>query len=323
MKRAILTACGGYLPETILTNQDLAAKVDTTDQWIVERTGIKLRHIAAEHERTSDLATHAAKQALERAGCAVEDLDMIILATTTPDRIFPSTATKVQANLGMHHGMALDIQAVCSGFIYALSIANSFIQTGQAKRVLVIGAEVMSRIVDWDDRGTCILFGDGAGAVLLEEASLVAASPERGILSTDLYSDGRYQDILYVEGGMHENHATGKIRMLGKEVFRHAVDKMYQSVKDALAKADLSVDDIDLLVPHQANMRIIAQIAKKLRLKEEQTVVTVDHHANTSAASIPLALNEAWEQGLLVENKLVVMEALGGGLTWGSALVRL
>lgn len=317
--RAVIKGCGSYLPERVMTNRDLEALVDTSDTWIQERTGITQRHIAAEGEMTSDLAAKAARKAMVAAGIKAEDVDLVILATTTPDLSFPSTATKVQALLGITQGAAFDVQAVCSGFIYALSIANNFIRTGQAKTVLVIGAEILSRIVDWTDRGTCVLFGDGAGAVVLQAEDEKSG---RGILSTHLHSDGRYQGILYVDGGVASTGTAGKIRMLGQEVYKHAVEKMSACVEEALKFNGLTTEDVDFLVPHQANVRILNAVARKLRLPEEKVVATVNLHANTSAASIPLALDYAVSKGKFKPGHMVVLEAIGGGLSWGSCLLR-
>jgi len=312
---------GSHLPDQIMTNAQLAEKVDTTDEWIVERTGIRERRVAREGESTSALAFQAAENALEAAELTGQDLDLVIVATTTPDNTFPSTATKVQAMLGMDHGAAFDVQAVCSGFVFALSTADNFIRAGQAKNVLVIGAEVMTRILDWNDRATCVLFGDGAGAVVLQ-AQEINEGDQIGILSTHLHSDGKLRDLLYVDGGPGTNGNVGHLRMLGREVFRHAVTNLAAVVGEALEANGLSQDDIDWLVPHQANKRILDGTARKLGLDAEQVVVTVDRHANTSAASVPLALDEAVRDGRIQPGQLVLMEAMGGGLTWGAALVR-
>lgn len=317
IKRSRIIGTGSYLPKRILTNDELAISVETSNDWIVERTGIRQRHIAADGETTADIAYQSAISALESADMSISDIDLIILATTTPDNTFPSTATKVQAMLGMKHGAAFDIQAVCSGFIYALAVGDNFIRAGQAKRVLVIGAETISRILDWEDRATCVLFGDGGGAVVIakEEGS-------NGILSTHLHSDGRYSNLLYVDGGPSTTQSVGHLRMSGKEVFRHAVVNLASVVDEALAANSYQRSDIDWLVPHQANLRILSGTARKLGLKEDQVVVTVQRHANTSAASIPLALDEAVRDGRIQEGQLVLMEAMGGGFTWGAALVR-
>lgn len=323
--RSLITGSGAYLPERVVSNDELAKRVDTTDAWIRERTGICQRHVAADGELTSDLACAAARRALEHAGVDGSDLDLLVLATTTPDNTFPATATKVQAMLGMTGGFAFDVQAVCSGFIYGLSVADNFIRAGQVKKALVIGAETFSRILDWEDRSTCVLFGDGAGAVVLEadeEAEGTAPAERRGILSTHLHSDGRYGDLLYVDGGPSSTQTVGHVRMLGREVFRHAVVNLAAVVDEALEANGFTREDLDWLVPHQANKRILDGTAKKLKMTPDRVVVTVDRHANTSAASIPLALAEAVHDGRIQRGDLVLMEAMGGGLTWGSALVR-
>ncbi|MEX2408744.1 MAG: beta-ketoacyl-ACP synthase III, partial [Rhodovibrionaceae bacterium] len=299
-----------------------ARKVDTSDEWIRKRTGIRQRHIAAEGELTSDLALAAAREALQHAGLAIEDLDLIVVATATPDETFPATATRVQAELGMTQGAAFDIQAVCSGFVYALAVADNFLQLGQAETALVIGAETFSRILDWQDRGTCVLFGDGAGAVVLQAAEGSGANTDRGLLSTHLYSDGRHHDALYVDGGPSSTGTTGHVRMNGREVFRHAVVRMAEAIDAALEKNNLTPSEIDWMVPHQANVRIIDAMAKRLELPPEKVVITVDRHANTSAASIPLALAEAAKDGRIKQGDLILLEAMGGGFTWGSALLR-
>jgi len=320
--RSRLLSAGSYLPAKILTNDELARIVDTSDDWIQQRTGIRQRHIAAEGELTSDLALKAAEQALATAGLTGADLDCIVLGTTTPDHTFPATATKVQQRLGMNHGFAMDVQAVCSGFVYALAIADNFIRLGQAKRALVIGAETFSRILDWQDRNTCVLFGDGAGAVILEAGEGKGDNSDQGILTTHLFSDGRYYDKLYVDGGPSATKTTGVVHMEGKEVFRHAVANLAASIDAAIAAAHIAPGDVDWLVPHQANQRIIHSMGHKLKLPPEKVVVTVDRHANTSAASIPLALAEAVNDGRIQRGDLILMEAMGGGFTWGSALVR-
>jgi 3-oxoacyl-[acyl-carrier-protein] synthase-3 len=316
--RSVILGCGAYLPARVVTNAELAAQVDTSDEWIVQRTGIRQRHIAAEGEFTSDLAVAAATRALEHAGVKASELDLLVLATATPDNTFPATATKVQARLGMTGGAAFDIQAVCSGFIFALSIADNYLKTGQAKTALVIGAETFSRILDWQDRQTCVLFGDGAGAVVLraEEDS------GRGVLSTHIHTDGSQYDLLYVDGGPSSTMTTGHLRMEGREVFRHAVHRLAEVVDEALSSHHLTPRDIDWLVPHQANKRIIDGVGKKLNLGPERVVVTVERHANTSAASIPLAFAEAVHDGRIRPGQLVLLEAMGGGLSWGAALVR-
>ena len=312
-----ITATGSYLPKKILTNSDLEKIVDTTSEWIIERTGITQRHIAADDELTSDIATKAAQHLLKKSGFDVDEIEMIIVATTTPDLTFPSTATTVQAKLGAKNAFAFDIQAVCSGFIYALTVADNFIKSGQVKNALVIGAETLSRIVDWKDRNTCVLFGDGAGASLLQ-----ISDDESGIIATSLHSDGSLNDLLKTSGGPSSNQKSGFIEMAGKEVFKHAVDKMTKSVLSALSKAELTIKDVDLLVPHQANLRILNAVATRLELPEEKVILTVQNHANTSAASIPLALDHANQNGKIKKDDVVVLEALGGGLTWGSVVIR-
>ena len=312
---------GGYLPKNILTNSDLEEIVDTTDEWIRERTGIEQRHIVADDETTCDLAYQASLKALEMANVNAEDLDLIIVATTTPDKIFPSTATILQHKLGNSGSPAFDIQAVCTGFIYALSTADQFIKTGMAKKVLVVGAESMSRITNWEDRNTCVLFGDGAGAVVLE------ASTEEGILSTHLHADGKHEELLHVPSGISKPAKTDDIsertmNMKGNEVFKVAVNTLSKIAKETLEANNITKEDLDWLVPHQANMRIIKATAKKLNLNENQTVVTVNKHANTSSASVPLALNEAVRDGRIQKGQLLLLEAFGGGFTWGSALIR-
>ena len=321
--RSQIVGSGSYLPSRIVTNAELASKVDTSDDWIVERTGTRQRHIAADGETTSDLATIAAERALASAGLKGSDVDLLIVATATPDNTFPATATKVQSRLGMTGGAAFDMQAVCSGFIFALATADNFIKAEQARTALVIGAETFSRILDWEDRGTCVLFGDGAGAVVLRGSWEKGGNQDRGILSTHLHSDGRHYGLLHVDGGPSSTQTVGHLRMEGKEVFRHAVTNLAQVVGEALRANDLSAADIDWVVPHQANRRILESTAKKLGLSMDRMVVTVDQHANTSAASIPLAFHSAVSDGRLNKGDLVVMEAMGGGFTWGSALVRL
>lgn len=316
--RAVIRSTGSYLPARILTNAELAATVDTSDEWITQRTGIRARHVAAEGELTSDMALAAGRMALENGGFTASDIDAIIVATTTPDDTFPAVAVKVQAALGMVHGFAFDVQAVCSGFVYALSTANNMIVSGQARRVLVIGAEKMSSILDKSDRTTCILFGDGAGAAVLEAGS----DDKQGILSVHLHSDGRYRDMLHTDGGVASTGRAGVIQMHGREVFKYAVEALAQVVDEALAATGYTPADIDLLVPHQANLRIIEGTAKKLHMSMDKVVVTVDRHGNTSAASIPLALHEAVTQGRVKRGDLLLIEAMGGGFTWGSLLVR-
>lgn len=321
--RSHIVGCGSYLPSRIVTNSELAAMVDTSDEWIVERTGIRQRHIAAEGETTSDLATAAAVKALQMAEVKASEIDLLIVATATPDNTFPATATKVQQRLGMTGGAAFDVQAVCSGFIYALSVADNFIKAGQARTAVVIGAETFSRILDWTDRGTCVLFGDGAGAVVLRGSAEPGTNRDRGILSTHLHSDGRHYDLLKVDGGPSSTQTVGHLRMEGREVFRHAVVNLAEVVTEALNANDLTAADIDWVVPHQANRRILDGTARKLGFPMERMVVTVDRHANTSAASIPLAFAEAVGDGRIKRGDLVLLEAMGGGFTWGSALARL
>lgn len=323
MLRSRVVGCGAYLPEKIVTNAELAERIDTSDEWIVQRSGIRQRHMAADGEQTSDLALAAARRALAQAGMGGEALDVVVLATTTPDETFPATATKVQAALGMTGGFALDIQAVCSGFVYALAVADNFLRLGQARSALVIGAETFTRLLDWEDRTTCVLFGDGAGAVVLRAENGTGTVQDRGILSTHLHSDGRHHDLLYVDGGPSSTRTVGHVRMVGKEVFRHAVTNLAGVVVEALQANNLQPNDIDWLVPHQANRRILEGTARKLGMGLERVVTTVDRHANTSAASIPLALAEAVEDGRIRDNHLVLLEAMGGGLTWGSALIRM
>jgi len=321
-KRSVVLGCGSYLPERILTNAELAAKVDTSDEWIVQRTGIRQRHIAAEGEFTSHLATKAAQAALDNAGIDAQDIDLIVLATSTPDHTFPATAVQVQAALGINHGVAFDIQAVCSGFVFALATADNFLRCGSAKRALVIGAETFSRILDWNDRGTCVLFGDGAGAVVLEVQENWGTSADRGVLTTHLRSDGRHKSKLYVDGGPSSTQTVGHLRMEGREVFKHAVSMITGVIIDAFAASGTTANDINWFVPHQANKRIIDASAQKLHLAPEKVVLTVDLHGNTSAASIPLALSTAVADGRIKRGDLVLLEAMGGGFTWGAALVR-
>ena len=322
MKRSVFRGVGSYVPERILTNAELAALVDTTDEWITERTGIKERRIAAAGEKTSDMALEAAKRALASAGIAATEVDLIVLATATPDLTFPATATAVQARLGMTHGAAFDLQAVCSGFIYGLAVADNFLKAGQFKTALVIGAETFSRILDWHDRTTCVLFGDGAGAVVLQVADGQGTNDDRGILATKLFSDGRYRDLLYVDGGPSSTGSTGHLRMEGKEVFKHAVTNIASAIEAAAAEAGIKVTDVDWFVPHQANQRILQATAKRLRIPDERVVTTIARHGNTSAASVPLALDEAVKDGRIKRGDLVLFEAMGGGFTWGAALAR-
>jgi len=320
--RSVIQGCGAYLPERIVTNDELSRTMETSDAWIQQRTGIRERRIAAEGELTSHLAIRAAQRALDNSGAKAGDLDLIVLATATPDETFPATATRVQAALGMTRGSAFDVQAVCAGFIYALSVADSMIKSGLASTALVIGAETFSRILDWNDRGTCVLFGDGAGAVLLKAEQGQGTAQDRGVLAHALHSDGRQHDILYVDGGPSSTRTTGLLRMEGKEVFRHAVINMAAVVGEVLDKAGLTAKDIDWLVPHQANKRIIDGTGRKLGLPPERVVVTVDKHANTSAASIPLALETAVGDGRIKRGDLLLLEGIGGGLAWGASLVR-
>ena len=323
MRRSQIIGFGSYLPKEVVTNDDLAKKIDTSDEWIRKRTGIAQRHIAADGELTSDIAEQAARAALENAGVSTDDIDLIVLATATPDNTFPATATRVQSNLDIRRGAAFDVQAVCAGYVYALATADNMLRLGQAETALVIGAEVFSRILDWDDRGTCVLFGDGAGATILRVADAAGNNQDRGILSTHIYSDGAHYDMLYVDGGPSTTGTSGHLRMEGKEVFRHAVHRMSEVVETALEHNGLSIDEVDWLIPHQANKRIMDSIAKRLSLPEEKIVVTVDRQANTSAATIPLALAEASSDGRLREGNLIALSALGGGFSWGSALLRL
>ncbi len=320
-RRSVLTGIGSYLPETCVSNTALAARVDTSDEWITERTGIRQRYFAAPHETAAFMGATAARLALAKAGLPAAEVDAIILATSTPDQAFPATAVHVQAAIGAVHAFGFDISAACSGFIYALSVADAMLRTGQVNNVLVIGSEVFSRLMNFEDRSTCVLFGDGAGAVLLQAREVAAGGP--GILSTHLHADGRLADILYVDGQAGHAGETGYLMMNGREVFRHAVSLLASAVSEALAANNLTSNDIDWLVPHQANRRIIDGVGKKLGLPPEHVVVTVDQHANTSAASIPLALAVAMADGRLQAGQLILLEALGGGLTWGSALVRL
>jgi 3-oxoacyl-[acyl-carrier-protein] synthase-3 len=319
--RAQVVGCGAYLPDRIISNRELAERLDTSDEWIRQRTGIGERRVAAPGELTSDLAYHAAQTALAKAGMSGSDLDLLVLATATPDNTFPATAAKVQGRLGMVRGAAFDVQAVCAGFIFALSVADNALRLGQARTAIVIGAETFSRILDWEDRGTCVLFGDGAGALVLKAVS--ATSPgKRFILSNHLHSDGRQYDILYVDGGPSSTRAAGFLRMQGREVFRQAVQHLSEVIDETLHANRLSAADIDWLVPHQANSRIIDAMGRKLGLSENKIVMTIERHANTSAASIPLALETAVDDGRIKPGHLVLMEALGGGLSWGASLVR-
>ncbi|HEX4298043.1 MAG TPA: beta-ketoacyl-ACP synthase III [Devosia sp.] len=316
--RSIVRGVGGYLPAHILSNDELSKTLDTSDEWIQQRVGIKQRHIAAKGEVTSDLAVHAARRALDNARISVDEIDLIIVATTTPDLTFPATAAIVQNKLGMHHGAAFDIQAVCSGFVYAMVTADSYLKNGIARRALVIGAETNSRILDWTDRSTCVLFGDGAGAAILE----LGGDGERGVLASSLRSDGHFWDKLYTDGGVSSTQSMGHVHMEGKEVFRHAVGKITDVVENVLTATGYTVNDLDWFVPHQANLRIIQGAGEKLHIPPEKVVITVDRHANTSAASVPLALTEAVGDGRIKRGDLVMIEAMGGGFTWGASLIR-
>jgi 3-oxoacyl-[acyl-carrier-protein] synthase III len=319
--RAAVRGVGHYLPDRVVPNSEFEAIVETSDEWIRSRSGIERRHFAADGQMTSDLATRAAQAALDDAGIAATAIDAIIVATSTPDLTFPSVATMVQAALGITKGYAFDVQAVCAGFVYALANANALVVSGQANRVLVIGAETFSRLMNWKDRGTCVLFGDGAGAVVLEATEGRGTTADRGILSTDLNSDGRYKDILYVDGGTSTG-TTGHLVMEGKEVFRHAIEKLAETAHTALDKAGLTPEDVDWIVPHQANIRIIEGTAKRMQVPMDRVVVTVQDHGNTSAASIPLALSVGKARGQIKPGDLLVMEAIGGGLAWGSVVLR-
>ncbi|MDD1536788.1 MULTISPECIES: beta-ketoacyl-ACP synthase III [unclassified Bradyrhizobium] len=321
--RSVVLGCGSYLPEQVVTNAQLAARIDTSDEWIVQRTGIRERHIAAEGEFTSHLAIKAAQAALSDAGMDAQSIDLIVLATSTPDNTFPATAVAVQNALGINHGAAFDLQAVCSGFVFALATADNFLRTGAFKRALVIGAETFSRILDWNDRGTCVLFGDGAGAVVLEAQEQPGhAATDRGVVTTHLRSDGRHKAKLFVDGGPSSTQTVGHLRMEGREVFKHAVGMITDVIVDAFQATGLNADSIDWFVPHQANKRIIDASAHKLHIAPEKVVLTVDRHGNTSAASIPLALSVARKDGRIKKGDMVLLEAMGGGFTWGSALVR-
>jgi 3-oxoacyl-[acyl-carrier-protein] synthase-3 len=319
-KKSIIRSVGAFLPARVVTNEELSKTVDTSDEWIVQRTGIRQRHIAAEGENTSDLAAAAGRKAMENAGLAIDDIDLIVVATTTPDMTFPATAAVVQQKLGMHHGAAFDIQAVCSGFVYAVATVDSYLKNGLARRALVIGAETASRILDWNDRSTCVLFGDGAGAAIMELGG--EAEPERGVLATSLRSDGHFWNKLYTDGGPSTTQSMGHIRMEGREVFKHAVGMITDVVYQVFERTGYGVDDLDWFVPHQANKRIIDASGDKLGIPPEKVVVTVDRHANTSAASVPLALNTAVADGRIKRGDLVMIEAMGGGFTWGASLIR-
>jgi len=320
--RSVIEGIGAYLPANVVANSELARRVDTSDEWIQQRTGIRRRHIAADEETTSDLALNAAQRALADAGVEAAGIDIIVLATTTPDATFPATAARVQARLGMTGGAAFDVQAVCSGFVYALGIADNFLRLGQARTALVVGAETFSRLLDWEDRSTCVLFGDGAGAVVMRGVESNGDAGERGVLSTHLHTDGRLYDLLYVDGGPSTTQTTGHVRMSGPDVYRHAVVKLAEVVQEALNANGLTADDIDWFVPHQANKRIIDGTARKLGLAAEKIILTIEDHANTSAASIPLALAQGVKDGRIRQGNLLLLEAMGGGLSWGSSLVR-
>ncbi len=321
-RRAVAIGVGHYLPDRVVENAEFEKTLDTSDEWIRSRSGIERRHFAAEGETTSTMAVAAAQRALEAAGISANDLDAVVVATSTPDLTFPSVATMVQDGLGMSGGFAFDVQAVCAGFVFALANANALILSGQANRVAVIGAETFSRIMDWTDRGTCVLFGDGAGALILEARDGEGVPADRGILATDLNSDGRYRDLLYVDGGVSSSGTAGVLKMQGKEVFRHAVEKLSETAETALEHAGLTADDVDWIVPHQANLRIITRTAQKMGVGMDRVVVTVQDHGNTSAASIPLALSVAVGDGRIKQGDLLVAEAIGGGLAWGSVVLR-
>jgi 3-oxoacyl-[acyl-carrier-protein] synthase-3 len=320
--RSLITGLGSFLPEAVVTNADLATRIDTSDEWIASRTGIRQRHIARPGERTSDLALNAAAAALKHADITADALDLIVVATTTPDETFPSVATNIQARLGMTRGAAFDVQAVCSGFVYAIAVADNFIRAGQARTVLVVGAETMSRLMDWTDRSTCVLFGDGAGAVILEAGQGTGDASDRGVLSTQLYSDGRLHDLLYVDGGPSTTGTTGYLRMQGREVFKHAVVNTTAAIEAAANSAGVTVADLDWIVPHQANQRILDATARRLDIPSDRIISTIAEHGNTSAASVPLALAVGVADGRIKRGDLVLMEAMGGGFTWGASLVR-
>ncbi|WP_315703383.1 MULTISPECIES: beta-ketoacyl-ACP synthase III [unclassified Bradyrhizobium] len=322
IKRSVVLGCGSYLPQRIVTNAELASRIDTSDEWIVQRTGIHQRHIAADGEFTSHLAINAARAALRSADIDPQSIELIVLATSTPDNTFPATAVAVQNGLGITHGAAFDLQAVCSGFVFALATADNFLRTGAYKRALVIGAETFSRILDWNDRGTCVLFGDGAGALVLEAQDQPGTSADRGVLTTHLRSDGRHKSKLYVDGGPSSTQTVGHLRMEGREVFKHAVGMITDVIVDAFNATGVTAEDVTWFVPHQANKRIIDASAHKLHIAPEKVVLTVDRHGNTSAASIPLALDVAVKDGRIKRGDLVLLEAMGGGFTWGSALLR-
>ena len=322
IRRSVVLGCGSYLPQRIMTNAELARRIDTSDEWIVQRTGIRQRHIAADGEFTSHLAINAARAALADAGIDAQSIDLIVLATSTPDNTFPATAVAVQHELGISHGAAFDLQAVCSGFVFAIATADNFLRSGSHKRALVIGAETFSRILDWSDRGTCVLFGDGAGAIVLKAQEQPGTSSDRGVLTTHLRSDGRHKSKLYVDGGPSSTQTVGHLRMEGREVFKHAVGMITDVIVDAFNATGLTAGDLDWFVPHQANKRIIDASAHKLHIAPQKVVLTVDLHGNTSAASIPLALAVARKDGRIKRGDAVMLEAMGGGFTWGSALLR-
>jgi 3-oxoacyl-[acyl-carrier-protein] synthase-3 len=322
VNRSVIRGVGAYLPKRIMTNDDFAKVLDTSDEWITQRSGIRQRHFAADDELTSDLGIAAARQALIRSGIAAQDIDLIICATATPDRTFPATAVRIQAGLGITNGAAFDVQAVCSGFVYAMTTADNFLKTGLFKRAIVVGAETFSRILDFSDRTTCVLFGDGAGAVVLEAQPQKGTREDRGILATRIRSDGRYEDLLYVDGGPGSTKTVGHLRMNGREVFRHAIQKITGVIEETLVMTGYAADEIDLYIPHQANQRILDGIAAKLGVSPDKIVTTLARHGNTSAASIPLALNAAFEEHRVKEGSLVLMEAMGGGFTWGAVLAR-
>lgn len=323
MIRSVILGTGSYLPDNVVTNTALSERVETSDEWIQARTGIKQRHIAAEGETTSDLAVHAAKAALKDAGLEAGDIDLIVMATTTPDYTFPATATIVQERLGIHHGAAFDVQAVCSGFLYAINVVDAMLKTGAATKALVIGAETFSRLLDWEDRTTCVLFGDGAGAVVMSAQEGQDQTSDRGVLSSIIRSDGRYRELLYVDGGPSLTGTVGHVRMVGNQVFRHAVTDIADAMIECSEKADIPISEIDWFVPHQANQRILDGVARRLKLDPDHVVSTVAMHANTSAASVPLALDTAVKDGRIKKGELVMLEAFGGGFTWGAALIRL
>lgn len=320
--RSVVAGVGSYLPARVVTNDDLAKFVDTSDEWIVERSGIYQRYFAADGELTSDMGVKAAEAALAHAKMDAQEIDLIVMATTTPDNTFPATATTVQAGLGIHHGAAFDIQAVCSGFVYAVSVADNFLKAGQFKNALVIGAETFSRLLDFEDRTTCVLFGDGAGAIILSAAEGEGTVQDQGVLTAHLHSDGRHKEKLYVDGGPSSTQTVGHVRMLGRDVFRHAIANIADSITEALEATGLTIADIDWFVPHQANKRILDGTAKRIGLPDEKVVMTVGEHGNTSAASVPLALDKAVKDGRIKRGDLVLLEAMGGGFTWGSALIR-